>query len=111
AVSTQFPAGGVSKSLGETREPQLRGFCPNFHRHAETNLARGPRICRPGQCPRPACASAWANASMGAPRCGSVLEDFRMTQSVALTINGRRREHLVEPRLLLVHYLREIAGL
>jgi len=34
-----------------------------------------------------------------------------MTQSVAVTINGRRREDQVEPRLLLVHYLREVAGL
>src|ERR1035441_10041424 len=34
-----------------------------------------------------------------------------MTQPVALTINGRRREDHVEPRLLLVHYLREVAGL
>src|SRR5580704_17536910 len=34
-----------------------------------------------------------------------------MTQSVAMTINGRRREDHVEPRLLLVHYLREVAGL
>jgi len=34
-----------------------------------------------------------------------------MTQSVAVTVNGRRREDQVEPRLLLVHYLREVAGL
>jgi len=34
-----------------------------------------------------------------------------MTQSVELTINGRRRQDHVEPRLLLVHYLREVAGL
>ena len=34
-----------------------------------------------------------------------------MTQSVALTINGRRREDYVEPRLLLVHYLRDVVGL
>jgi aerobic carbon-monoxide dehydrogenase small subunit len=34
-----------------------------------------------------------------------------MTQPVALTINGRLREDYVEPRLLLVHYLREVAGL
>jgi aerobic carbon-monoxide dehydrogenase small subunit len=34
-----------------------------------------------------------------------------MAQSVALTINGRPREDHVEPRLLLVHYLREVAGL
>src|ERR1700676_775702 len=35
----------------------------------------------------------------------------RMTQSVELTVNGRRRQDHVEPRLLLVHYLREVAGL
>src|SRR6202050_4646439 len=35
----------------------------------------------------------------------------RMTQSVAVTVNGRPREDQVEPRLLLVHYLREVAGL
>ena len=34
-----------------------------------------------------------------------------MTQPVELTINGRRRQDHVEPRLLLVHYLREVAGL
>jgi aerobic carbon-monoxide dehydrogenase small subunit len=32
-------------------------------------------------------------------------------QSIAVTVNGRRREDLVEPRTLLVHYLREVAGL
>src|SRR5450759_4920047 len=41
----------------------------------------------------------------------SVPEDDHMTQSVALTINGRRMEDSVEPRLLLVHFLREVAGL
>jgi carbon-monoxide dehydrogenase small subunit len=30
---------------------------------------------------------------------------------VALTVNGARQEHDVEPRLLLVHYLREVLGL
>ena len=30
---------------------------------------------------------------------------------IAVTINGRRREDDVEPRLLLVHYIREVAGL
>jgi carbon-monoxide dehydrogenase small subunit len=30
---------------------------------------------------------------------------------IALTVNGTRREDEVEPRLLLVHYLREVAGL
>jgi aerobic carbon-monoxide dehydrogenase small subunit len=32
-------------------------------------------------------------------------------QPVAMTVNGRQREDLVEPRLLLVHYLREVAGM
>ena len=30
---------------------------------------------------------------------------------VALTVNGGRHEHEVEPRLLLVHYLRDVLGL
>jgi carbon-monoxide dehydrogenase small subunit len=30
---------------------------------------------------------------------------------VALTVNGSPQEHEVEPRLLLVHYLREVVGL
>ncbi|HEX8581081.1 MAG TPA: (2Fe-2S)-binding protein [Acidimicrobiales bacterium] len=30
---------------------------------------------------------------------------------VAMTVNGVRQEHDVEPRLLLVHYLREVVGL
>jgi carbon-monoxide dehydrogenase small subunit len=34
-----------------------------------------------------------------------------MRQAVAITVNGRRREDLVEPRTLLVHYLRETAEL
>jgi len=34
-----------------------------------------------------------------------------VNQSVAVTVNGRKREDLVEPRTLLVHYLREAAGL
>jgi aerobic carbon-monoxide dehydrogenase small subunit len=34
-----------------------------------------------------------------------------MRQSIAVTVNGVRREDAVEPRLLLVHYLREVAGL
>ena len=34
-----------------------------------------------------------------------------MRQKVSLTINGIRYEHEVEPRLLLVHYIRELAGL
>ncbi len=34
-----------------------------------------------------------------------------MTLPVTITINGRRYERLVEPRLLLVHFLRDVAGL
>ena len=34
-----------------------------------------------------------------------------MKRKVALTVNGARREDEVEPRLLLVHYLRDVAGL
>jgi carbon-monoxide dehydrogenase small subunit len=34
-----------------------------------------------------------------------------MTQSITLTINGTRYSHEVEPRLLLIHYLREVVGL
>jgi aerobic carbon-monoxide dehydrogenase small subunit len=30
---------------------------------------------------------------------------------VSITVNGARHEHDVEPRLLLVHYLREVVGL
>jgi carbon-monoxide dehydrogenase small subunit len=30
---------------------------------------------------------------------------------VAMTVNGTKQEHDVEPRLLLVHYLREVVGL
>jgi carbon-monoxide dehydrogenase small subunit len=34
-----------------------------------------------------------------------------MTQPVSVTINGKPYAHDVEPRLLLIHYLREVAGL
>jgi carbon-monoxide dehydrogenase small subunit len=34
-----------------------------------------------------------------------------MKHKVALTINGSRREAEVEPRLLLVHFIRDVAGL
>jgi carbon-monoxide dehydrogenase small subunit len=34
-----------------------------------------------------------------------------MTQTITLTINGKRYSHEVEPRLLLIHYLREVIGL
>jgi carbon-monoxide dehydrogenase small subunit len=34
-----------------------------------------------------------------------------MTQSINLTINGSSYSHAVEPRLLLIHYLREVVGL
>ena len=34
-----------------------------------------------------------------------------MKRTISLTINGKRYSHEVEPRLLLIHYLREVAGL
>jgi carbon-monoxide dehydrogenase small subunit len=34
-----------------------------------------------------------------------------MTESITLAINGKSYSHDVEPRLLLIHYLREVAGL
>lgn len=34
-----------------------------------------------------------------------------MTQSLTITVNGVQYTHDVEPRLLLIHYLREVLGL
>ena len=34
-----------------------------------------------------------------------------MTQSISVTINGKPYSHEVEPRLLLIHFLREAVGL
>ena len=34
-----------------------------------------------------------------------------MTHTISLTINGKAYSDAVEPRLLLIHYLREVAGL
>jgi carbon-monoxide dehydrogenase small subunit len=34
-----------------------------------------------------------------------------MKHKVSLTVNGKQREHDVEARLLLVHYLRDVVGL
>jgi len=34
-----------------------------------------------------------------------------MTQPLSVTINGKTYRHEVEPRLLLIHYLREVVGL
>jgi carbon-monoxide dehydrogenase small subunit len=34
-----------------------------------------------------------------------------MTRSITVTINGIKHTHEVEPRLLLIHYLREVVGL
>jgi carbon-monoxide dehydrogenase small subunit len=34
-----------------------------------------------------------------------------MTQPITLTINGTAYSHEVQPRLLLIHYLREVVGL
>jgi carbon-monoxide dehydrogenase small subunit len=34
-----------------------------------------------------------------------------MQKEISVTVNGKTQQHKVEPRLLLVHYLREVAGL
>jgi len=34
-----------------------------------------------------------------------------MTRKISVTINGKLCTHEVEPRLLLIHYLREVAGI
>jgi carbon-monoxide dehydrogenase small subunit len=34
-----------------------------------------------------------------------------MKKKISVTINGQRHQHEVEPRLLLIHYLREVVGL
>jgi aerobic carbon-monoxide dehydrogenase small subunit len=34
-----------------------------------------------------------------------------MRKKISVTINGTRYQHEVEPRLLLIHYLREVVGL
>ncbi len=34
-----------------------------------------------------------------------------MTRNISVTINGKRHSAEVEPRLLLIHYLREVVGL
>ena len=34
-----------------------------------------------------------------------------MTQSVTITVNGKTHTHEVEPRLLLIHYIRDVLGL
>ena len=34
-----------------------------------------------------------------------------MKKAISISVNGVRREHEVEPRLLLVHYLRDVLGL
>jgi aerobic carbon-monoxide dehydrogenase small subunit len=34
-----------------------------------------------------------------------------MERTITLTINGKKYSHSVEPRLLLIHYLREVVGL
>jgi carbon-monoxide dehydrogenase small subunit len=36
---------------------------------------------------------------------------MRMKRTITVTINGKQHRDEVEPRLLLVHYLREVAGL
>src|SRR6266571_4429900 len=42
---------------------------------------------------------------------GAWLRDTNMNHTIALTINGKPYSDEVEPRLLLIHYLREVAGL
>src|SRR5260370_29788330 len=37
--------------------------------------------------------------------------DSPMTRNITLTINGKKRSDTVEPRMLLIHYLRETAGM
>jgi len=34
-----------------------------------------------------------------------------MAHAITVTVNGQKQQHEVEPRLLLVHYLREVLGL
>lgn len=34
-----------------------------------------------------------------------------MTKNISVTINGKTHSHDVEPRMLLIHYLREVVGL
>ena len=34
-----------------------------------------------------------------------------MARAISVTVNGQKRQHEVEPRLLLVHYLREVLDL
>jgi carbon-monoxide dehydrogenase small subunit len=34
-----------------------------------------------------------------------------MNRAISVTVNGKTHQHEVEPRLLLVHYLREVLGL
>jgi carbon-monoxide dehydrogenase small subunit len=34
-----------------------------------------------------------------------------MKQTISVTINGKKYSHEVEPRLLLIHYLRDVVGL
>src|SRR5262245_66659568 len=38
-------------------------------------------------------------------------EEAAVKTTVSMTINGSKQSHDVEPRLLLVHYIRELAGL
>jgi len=41
----------------------------------------------------------------------AICQESRMTRKINLTINGKPHSHDVEPRLLLIHYLRDIVGL
>src|SRR6185436_21025940 len=81
-------------------------------------VARSLRLRRPGSPPLLAPYSLWCNsrvlhlrtrvASYPAPR--SIRKEDFVTQT-AVTVNGTRREAEVEPRTLLVYFLREQLGL
>jgi carbon-monoxide dehydrogenase small subunit len=42
---------------------------------------------------------------------GATLGQLTMTKRITMHINGKRYTHDVEPRLLLIHYLRDVVGL
>ena len=53
-----------------------------------------------------------ANAGSGGPgRLISFQDVPAMKRTITLTVNGKRRTDEVEPRLLLIHYLRDVAEL
>jgi carbon-monoxide dehydrogenase small subunit len=44
-------------------------------------------------------------------RLSDQAEEQSMQKQISLTINGRKYTDMVEPRMLLIHYLREVIGL